>query len=121
MTPIIGAGGGAIPRKQLRRAVRELLKREEKRRGRKRPKVLAREILEAIEAKGLGVREKRLAIRLIGEALRLELPSLFYSQPIIRDKGEIARAILFIIERAMQRLQDDEEDEEAALLLLSAA
>ena len=119
--PIIGGGGGTIPKKQLRKAVRELLRREEKRRGRKKPKVLAREILEAIEAKGLGVQEKRLAIRLIGEALRLELPSLFYSQPIIHDKGEIARAILFIIERAMLRLQDDEEDEEAALLLLSAA
>ena len=122
VTPIIGGGGGGhIPKKALRKAVRELLKRQEKRKGRKKPKVLAREILEAIEAKGLGVQEKRIAIRLIGEALRRELPSLFYSQPLIHDKGEIERAILFIIEAAMQRLLDEEEDEEAALLLLSAA
>ena len=79
------------------------------------------EILEAIEAKGLGAAEKRLAISLIAEAMRLELPSLFYSQPIIHDKEQLAKAILFIIQQAMQRIADEEEDEEAALLLLSAA
>ena len=120
-TPYWGPSGGRIPKKQLRKAVKELLERQREAEKPIKPKKIAAELLAAIAPGGLGIREQRRLISLIAEGLRLELPSLFYSQPIIHDREPLMRAILTVMQRALDRIAaEEEEDEEAALLLLSA-